>query len=733
MAAEITFDQPTGAGAGVAGKARNDLWLSQAVDMVSSGTGSTYLWELLDAPPGSSAVIANPTASTANITPDEVGTYRIQLTVDGGGLDNVIVKVIRARFSDSGELLFRGWALPAIDEEIDEADYGTNTRHWAEVWESIIPDVRGNLTRSLVFRPGGPAGGNVYASWSDLMVAFGETSGLVTVEIDGDYDQPVVPPGSWDFESRAILVGRGFAGFRVPLEIGDGSTSDTELSGVSGFRNLEVYAVNDATNTASNYIASDKIWFEDCDVYSQNIGAPRRMFEMEQSEIILRGRTRFLEGGTESIYVVPFNPGNSVYVENFSSIDESVLDVPANATVDIYLANQTTTYDTSQTVSGTLNAFSSTAYTFFVYRPGGISSGNVYSDWATLMGKVASTEGPKTIELDPSVDPNTRCDIPSGTWDLGYNTTLRGDGSVVVLMEDGANFRNASVLEGGLEIWSASTSVVFTWSGTKTLSLRDSCKLIGAQYPGQSAPTFPLLEGGSHVIDMRDDSALRASLGDQPVLDNDDLPNDLILMYDRASIEDGSGGSNQSYALNAGEQDDIGINFYSPASYFNHDRTNLNIQSWAVRQNVISLVKGSFSNASSTPSAVGGGHLDLARMGTAHSNLTARLLVLLETTSGTPGFEAYFDLYDVFGILNSGVPAVVAGSQVNTGTGVPPVGGPTTNPLVPSLYVVDLSSLLASVPAATASYVVLEARLWIGTTGGGNVATCKSAELAFEW
>lgn len=146
MAAEITFDQPTGAGAGTAGKARNDIWLDQVVNMVSSGTGTVYLWELLDAPFGSSAVILNAALSTANITPDVVGTYRISLTVDGA--DNVI-KVFRARYDSTGVLANRGWALPAVDEEADEADYGTNVRHWAEPWESLIADILANAAIEL--------------------------------------------------------------------------------------------------------------------------------------------------------------------------------------------------------------------------------------------------------------------------------------------------------------------------------------------------------------------------------------------------------------------------------------------------------------------------------------------------------------------------------------------------------------------------------------------------------
>lgn len=137
MAVEITINQPSGAGAGVVGKARNDIWLDKVVELVSSGAGSSWLWELLDRPFGSSAVITNETAQICSIDPDVIGTYRVKLTTEAG----FVIKVFRVRFSGSGVLTKRGWALPAVEEEKGEADYGFNTRHWAEVWDTLIDDL----------------------------------------------------------------------------------------------------------------------------------------------------------------------------------------------------------------------------------------------------------------------------------------------------------------------------------------------------------------------------------------------------------------------------------------------------------------------------------------------------------------------------------------------------------------------------------------------------------------
>ena len=142
MAVQITFNQPTGAGAGTPGEARNDIWLNQVVECVSSGDGAIWEWTLLGAPPGSAAFLSTPTSSTATFEPDVVGTYRIKLTINRA---YSVIRVVRARYDSVGALANRGWALPAVNEEEGEADYGGNTRNWAEPWEFILADILANI------------------------------------------------------------------------------------------------------------------------------------------------------------------------------------------------------------------------------------------------------------------------------------------------------------------------------------------------------------------------------------------------------------------------------------------------------------------------------------------------------------------------------------------------------------------------------------------------------------
>lgn len=51
----------------------------------------------------------------------------------------------------------------------------------------------------------------------------------------------------------------------------------------------------------------------------------------------------------------------------------------------------------------------------FVFRPGGVAGGNVYTSWAAMMADVALLSGPKWIEYDPTIQ---QCIVPAGIWNV---------------------------------------------------------------------------------------------------------------------------------------------------------------------------------------------------------------------------------------------------------------------------------------------------------------------------
>lgn len=126
---------------GSPGIARDDLWLNRAVICRSTEPDNiSFLWEFLDVPPGSAAQLVDATTATASFTPDLPGSYRVQLTTNGGGPGNVQV-LIAAVMIDSGHLLNRGWRVPAFGEVGPEANFEGQLRGWAAVWERIFADL----------------------------------------------------------------------------------------------------------------------------------------------------------------------------------------------------------------------------------------------------------------------------------------------------------------------------------------------------------------------------------------------------------------------------------------------------------------------------------------------------------------------------------------------------------------------------------------------------------------
>lgn len=151
----IVTDQPTGAGAGSPGVSRNDLWRTRPVNLsVGVGGNTSYLWELVDRPAGSAAALTSTSSATSQFTPDVWGTYRVRLTTNGGGPGNVQTLAFRARYSSTGVLTYRGWALPGYGERAGEDNAGGNTRGYAGLFEFFLTDIaqylEARLANSLV-------------------------------------------------------------------------------------------------------------------------------------------------------------------------------------------------------------------------------------------------------------------------------------------------------------------------------------------------------------------------------------------------------------------------------------------------------------------------------------------------------------------------------------------------------------------------------------------------------
>lgn len=132
---------------GVAGVARDDLWVGRTVHLRVGTSGNTaYTWALLDRPQGSGATLQDADTATPRFTPDVPGSYRVQLITNGGGPGNVQVRIAACTFDNAGVVVNRGWRTPAYGETPSEANFGGQMRGWAEAFDTILADVRTTLT-----------------------------------------------------------------------------------------------------------------------------------------------------------------------------------------------------------------------------------------------------------------------------------------------------------------------------------------------------------------------------------------------------------------------------------------------------------------------------------------------------------------------------------------------------------------------------------------------------------
>lgn len=120
VTAAIVINQ-SGKPSGTPSTSRDDLEIGTLVSLSNNdNTGiSTWAWEIISKPPGSSAVLDTPTLSTCSFSPDVVGSYLVKLSVNG-----IVITDQRIGAVKTTNL---GMRIPAA-EETDE--FGTS-QGWA--------------------------------------------------------------------------------------------------------------------------------------------------------------------------------------------------------------------------------------------------------------------------------------------------------------------------------------------------------------------------------------------------------------------------------------------------------------------------------------------------------------------------------------------------------------------------------------------------------------------------
>lgn len=154
MALVVRIDQPAGAGVGVAGNARDDIWAGQLVQLrdLTPGAPSSRLWKLDDVAPGSAvAALANNTTAISSFTPDIGGTYKF--TFERDGLKHTFI--LRVQNDNAGAAIPNLLPLPAFLERAAHSNgiVGQGVapgRGWAPLVDSVRAFLLGGVGVQLL-------------------------------------------------------------------------------------------------------------------------------------------------------------------------------------------------------------------------------------------------------------------------------------------------------------------------------------------------------------------------------------------------------------------------------------------------------------------------------------------------------------------------------------------------------------------------------------------------------
>ena len=357
-----------------------------------------------------------------------------------------------------------------------------------------------NGGEGVLWKPGVPSSGNQVATWAEVQAAIAVAHGLVKVYVDSSVAPAIVTPGTTTDLARVTLAA-------VPGPIGNQTMQVPDTAVLQNLTRIEGALVLELTTTTGPALdyTNDNAVLLLSDGASIVLGAgTTHVPTAHLFGLTFKDRAAFSNAAAPTVPFIALGVGSTLLLTELSNpassaISGNIVSGPVGSTVE-YVADDTgrapatftgmlgtitvtmasraiaESYTDTAPLLGATNVQAAidalknrSGGSVVVYRPGGVTAGNVYQTWAALVAAAVLIQGPKTVFVDVTGAPGDgNAHVPAGAWDLGPWVTFQGDPTVAqsttlgLVFDDGASLVKAPLAFEDLDIVSNATAPVYS-------------------------------------------------------------------------------------------------------------------------------------------------------------------------------------------------------------------------------------------------------------------------------
>lgn len=427
-----------------------------------------------------------------------------------------------------------------MDNASREAYTPTTIANWTPIPSTVqgALDILGSNIQgnAVIFKPGGVAGKNLYTTWPDVMTAVALLKGPTTIYFDDSNVTPaVIPAGVYALDN--VTFDNWKQGQSTNVQVAAGVT----WTGLVAINNLNIEFLNTAVVES---LTQRAMFFEGTTITASGtapiweipLGAQFQCYKgtflngTPASPVVdvLAGQTFILVLGTTSATntvddiagtltssLLVFKDASGVFSTQASFAGTQSQTLVDNAASVAYSPGQPILWSTVPTqvkeALDTLVEDLILARNEFVYQPGGVQQGNVYTSWADLIQNMGYVQGVKTLVIDTSF---AAAVVPAGAYDMiGVTFVARDYGTILEWGAGSSISTNFAGIRGGLIMRSTDPALnIWQVAGFETITIDESSEL-----QASLTPFIGVQAGGTLNVMLSRKAALSTAGGAAPI------------------------------------------------------------------------------------------------------------------------------------------------------------------------------------------------------------------------